>query len=375
MTASEPAHTLNQSCLTSSILSKSSIRPSNSHTRYLLSQLNSWTSPLPSNMASSQHQCSTSPLMLTHTCISTPLITPTPKPAFPTPSSSAYVDSALTMKTFSHSPTRWLSFSQPGTTPTWLLTRHSSVSSRYLGLLPSVRFHHPTTTDQWSLCASIPTTFRFVGSFVQTGIYWRTALQLDVHFATGPLSLSKQTSTFAACLCGRLCENVSLPQRHAPSLALLLSVKLVLTLCADTSVQGPSGHMQVRRGFTCQGDNLVYWITCQTCGMMYVGETARALVISFTEHLAAIRHNRKKPVAQHFNWATHTTMDQQLKGYDGCTGTPLSENTGSPTPSRDWHPGGPEGDSNLHQRHLIGHLSETNDEEESRDWAPCAQKA
>ena len=37
--------------------------------------------------------------------------------------------------------------------------------------------------------------------FVQAGISWRTAaLQLDAHFATGPLSSSKQTSTFSTCL-------------------------------------------------------------------------------------------------------------------------------------------------------------------------------
>ena len=45
-----------------------------------------------------------------------------------------------------------------------------------------------------------------------------------------------------------------------------------------------------------------------------MGETARALVTRFTEHLSDIRHNRNKPVAQHFNSANHTIMDLKVKG-------------------------------------------------------------
>ena len=59
--------------------------------------------------------------------------------------------------------------------------------------------------------------------------------------------------------------------------------------------------MYIKRTFTCQSDNLVYAITCQLYKMIYVGETARSLVVRFAEHLADIRHNRSKPVAQHFN--------------------------------------------------------------------------
>ena len=67
--------------------------------------------------------------------------------------------------------------------------------------------------------------------------------------------------------------------------------------------------MYIKRTFTCQSDNLVYAITCQLYKMIYVGETARSLVVRFAEHLADIRHNRSKPVAQHFNSAGHTPWD------------------------------------------------------------------
>ena len=59
---------------------------------------------------------------------------------------------------------------------------------------------------------------------------------------------------------------------------------------------------------------LVYAITCQLCNMIYAGETARFLVVRFAEHLADIRHNHSKSVAQHFNSAGHTITDVRVKG-------------------------------------------------------------
>ena len=81
-------------------------------------------------------------------------------------------------------------------------------------------------------------------------------------------------------------------------------------LCADTSIRfrGPNGHMSIKRTFTCQSLNLVSAITCQSCNI-YVGETSRSLMFHFLEHLADIHHNRSKPVAQHFNSASHTIAD------------------------------------------------------------------
>ena len=60
--------------------------------------------------------------------------------------------------------------------------------------------------------------------------------------------------------------------------------------------------------------NLVYAITCQSCNLIYVGETSRSLMVHFSEHLADIRHNCSKPVAQHFNPAGHTIADAKVKG-------------------------------------------------------------
>ena len=83
-------------------------------------------------------------------------------------------------------------------------------------------------------------------------------------------------------------------------------------LCADTSIRGPNGHMSIKRTFTCQSDYLVYAITCQSCNLIYVGETSKSLAVCFLEHLADIRHNHSKPVAQHFNSAGHTIADVKV---------------------------------------------------------------
>ena len=80
-------------------------------------------------------------------------------------------------------------------------------------------------------------------------------------------------------------------------------------LCVNTSLRVPKGHKYIKRTFTCQSYNLVYATTCQLCKMIYVGETAWSLVVRFVEHLANIRHNLSKPVAQHFNSAGHTIAD------------------------------------------------------------------
>ena len=54
-------------------------------------------------------------------------------------------------------------------------------------------------------------------------------------------------------------------------------------LCTDTSIRGPNGHMSIKRTFTCHSDNLVYAITCQSCNLIYVGETSRSLAVRFLE--------------------------------------------------------------------------------------------
>ncbi|CAH3186175.1 unnamed protein product, partial [Porites evermanni] len=49
-------------------------------------------------------------------------------------------------------------------------------------------------------------------------------------------------------------------------------------------------------------ENLVYYIPCDRCSFLYIGETGRNLRSRFSEHLRSIRNNTPGfPVAQHFN--------------------------------------------------------------------------
>ena len=77
--------------------------------------------------------------------------------------------------------------------------------------------------------------------------------------------------------------------------------------------------------FTCQSNNLVYAITCQSCNLIYVGETSRSLAVRFSEHLADIRHNRSKPVAQHS--AGPITVDVKVKRFKAIVWGLLSTKT------------------------------------------------
>ena len=139
--------------------------------------------------------------------------------------------------------------------------------------------------------------------FVQTGISWRTALQLDTHFATGPLSPSTQTDLNLRNILVRSALRKRLgPTTPGPFPGTAAKCEASPYLCADSSVQGPSGHMQIMVKLYVpkrQPDVFGYLsdLRDDACGR----ETARALVTRFTEHLADSRHNRNKPVAQLFN--------------------------------------------------------------------------
>ena len=51
---------------------------------------------------------------------------------------------------------------------------------------------------------------------------------------------------------------------------------------------------------SCTTMNVVYLLTCPTCGKQYVGETKREFRIRYNEHVADIKHKRKKTVALHW---------------------------------------------------------------------------
>ena len=52
---------------------------------------------------------------------------------------------------------------------------------------------------------------------------------------------------------------------------------------------------------TCQSSNLIYVITCKTCGIQYVGQTKNRLLTRFQGHIFDITHNTDTTVARHLN--------------------------------------------------------------------------
>ena len=51
----------------------------------------------------------------------------------------------------------------------------------------------------------------------------------------------------------------------------------------------------------CQTMNCIYLITCQSCGIQYVGQTKNKLLTRFNSHYYDISHNNDTTVARHFN--------------------------------------------------------------------------
>ena len=55
------------------------------------------------------------------------------------------------------------------------------------------------------------------------------------------------------------------------------------------------------RNVNCQSSNLIYLITCQSCGIHYVGQTKNRLLTRFQGHYYDIKTKNDTTVARHFN--------------------------------------------------------------------------
>ena len=67
---------------------------------------------------------------------------------------------------------------------------------------------------------------------------------------------------------------------------------------------------------SCLSTNIIYLITCRRCGKQYVGETKRTLKTRLLEHCGDTKHHRDKPVARHFNLASHSVDDISIMAID-----------------------------------------------------------
>lgn len=72
----------------------------------------------------------------------------------------------------------------------------------------------------------------------------------------------------------------------------------------------------VRGKIDCTSSNLIYLITCNKCGLQYVGETGRMLRDRINDHLSRIRTHKPTPVGKHFNGPNHSLHNVRIMGIE-----------------------------------------------------------
>ena len=174
-----------------------------------------------------------------------PLITLTQKQAFHTLSSSVCGDSALTKKTFSCNGAGCVSFSQPVDIPQ--VTKSALRRAKWSpGPMPPIRLHQLRTKDPSSLCFTIHTTSQSAGFSDQTGIFFKTALQLAPPFCDRPLvDLKKDRNLREILVHSNLRSQANSTSGTVPCST--DRCKACPHLCADTSIRGPNGHMSIKK--------------------------------------------------------------------------------------------------------------------------------
>lgn len=86
---------------------------------------------------------------------------------------------------------------------------------------------------------------------------------------------------------------------------------------SDTFNSSHNGKtFKVRGDITCKSNNLIYLITCRSCGLQYVGESSRTLGERITDHLSAIRLKKPTPVGLHFNGPSHSLQHFSATGIE-----------------------------------------------------------
>ena len=71
---------------------------------------------------------------------------------------------------------------------------------------------------------------------------------------------------------------------------------------SDTFICKTNGKTYTNKTqMNCHSSNIIYLITCRSCGIQYVGQTKKQLLTRFQSHYFDISHNNDTTVARHFN--------------------------------------------------------------------------
>ena len=82
----------------------------------------------------------------------------------------------------------------------------------------------------------------------------------------------------------------------------------------DPTITGPNRvPIKISENFSCKSSNVIYAISCNLCPKaIYIGKTSNSIRQRMNEHRSDIKHNRNKPVAEHFNKPDHTLQNLRL---------------------------------------------------------------
>ena len=93
-----------------------------------------------------------------------------------------------------------------------------------------------------------------------------------------------------------------------------LKCHLCPNINTNPTITGPNGvPIKISGNFSCNSSNIIYANLCNLCPKaIYIGETSNSIRQRMNGHRSDTKHNRNKPVAEHFNKPDHTLDNLKL---------------------------------------------------------------
>ena len=81
---------------------------------------------------------------------------------------------------------------------------------------------------------------------------------------------------------------------------------------ANISFGTSDRYIKILNRLLCISEAAVYYISCELCDSLYIGQTCRRLADRITEHLRDFKMNIDKPVSKHFNSPGHNIKNLKV---------------------------------------------------------------
>ena len=139
----------------------------------------------------------------------------------------------------------------------------------------------------------------------------RSSSTRDLHFLTLKVGLRRPNNLRDILVKSKLQTpgDETCPKNKSPDLSCIAHScrycpKLNTTCKITSKVTGRKYHSRTKA--TCNSNNIVYCISCRTCGKQYVGQTKNSVKKRFQAHFYQIAHEpQKTEVSRHFNQRDH----------------------------------------------------------------------